>query len=193
MNIKHSKEAILKIGMELFRTNGYNKTGTNEILKAAGISRGSFYNFFKDKEDFGLQALKYYTDGAVDFMEQILTDQSRSPLKRIRFMFTDFIATYKSLEFKWGCLLAGMSLELGRVNENFEEATLEEYRRYVEVLEKCIKEGQKVGEIRKDYSGKKLAIYTFSSYNGALVMMKAGMGSEPLDNFLKQGLAYLKS
>lgn len=44
-----SRQNILSAGKQLFMTKGYYQTNTKEIAKNAGISIGSFYNYYKDK------------------------------------------------------------------------------------------------------------------------------------------------
>lgn len=44
------RAGILKASRKLFREKGYEKTTINEIIQVAGISRGTFYNYFADKE-----------------------------------------------------------------------------------------------------------------------------------------------
>ena len=42
-----SKKKIIEAAGDLFWKNGYTKTGINEILKATGLPKGSFYFYFK--------------------------------------------------------------------------------------------------------------------------------------------------
>ena len=44
------KETILEVSKSLFCENGYYNTTTNEIAKTAGISIGSLYSYFPDKD-----------------------------------------------------------------------------------------------------------------------------------------------
>ena len=46
MGYKHDKEDILAVGYDVLRKNGYHNVGINQILKEAGVPKGSFYNFF---------------------------------------------------------------------------------------------------------------------------------------------------
>lgn len=46
----HMKETILAASKTLFCANGYYNTTTNEIAKSAGISIGSLYSYFPDKD-----------------------------------------------------------------------------------------------------------------------------------------------
>lgn len=50
------KEQILKSGLELFATEGYNATSTNKIAKKAGVSEGLIFRHFTNKEGL-LQAI----------------------------------------------------------------------------------------------------------------------------------------
>ncbi len=45
------RNEIVSCAGELFRAKGYNQVGLSEILKAAGVSRGSFYFHFKSKKE----------------------------------------------------------------------------------------------------------------------------------------------
>ena len=45
------KEKIIRVAFDIFSKKGYQKTTIAEIAKNAGISVGSIYDFFKDKED----------------------------------------------------------------------------------------------------------------------------------------------
>jgi len=45
------RENILKVSLKLFMEKGFNQTSIEEITKLAGISKGSFYTYFKSKED----------------------------------------------------------------------------------------------------------------------------------------------
>jgi len=51
---EHEKEVIgqqlLEQGYKLFSTYGLRKTNVEEIARAAGISKGAFYNFYESKE-----------------------------------------------------------------------------------------------------------------------------------------------
>lgn len=51
INKKQKREALLNTAFELFTTQGINKTTINNIADAAGVAKGTFYLYFKDKYD----------------------------------------------------------------------------------------------------------------------------------------------
>ena len=56
------KEKIIKAGFELICDKGYYNTNTAEIAKAAGVSTGIVYQYFKDKHDILIAGLNNYAD-----------------------------------------------------------------------------------------------------------------------------------
>lgn len=186
MNIKHDKEEILKKGILLFRMNGYHNTGTNEILRETGISRGSFYNFFKDKDDFGVQVLDYYTKSTTAYIDELLGNEKLNAKQRIIHLFEVFTESYTKVDYKWGCLLVGMTQELSGINRLFTEASGRNFEELTKPLALCIEKGQEDGLISDKQSSRSMALSIWSSYNGALVLMKSGLNQEALDVFLDQ-------
>ena len=49
---------ILKVASDLFYRQGYRSTGTNEIIKKAGVAKASFFYHFPTKETLALAYLK---------------------------------------------------------------------------------------------------------------------------------------
>ena len=56
------KEKIIESGFNLICKNGYYNTNTAEIAKAAGVSTGIIYQYFKDKYDILIEGLEKYGD-----------------------------------------------------------------------------------------------------------------------------------
>lgn len=50
-NKQHKRLSLLNTAFELFTTKGVNKTSISEISEQAGIAKGTFYLYFKDKYD----------------------------------------------------------------------------------------------------------------------------------------------
>ena len=91
------KEKIIESGFELICEKGYYNTNTAEIAKNAGVSTGIVYQYFKDKHDIFLEALKKYADNI--FYPMINTNTSdfnKDNLEKIiRKMIDSFIQNHK--------------------------------------------------------------------------------------------------
>ena len=56
------KNKIIEAGLQIFSEKGYYNTTTAEIAKVAGVSTGIVYQYFKDKKDILIYAVKKYYD-----------------------------------------------------------------------------------------------------------------------------------
>ena len=59
---RETLQRIAEVGLKLFLTNGYEATTLDEIAQAAGISRRTFFYYFKSKDDILLAHLGSYAD-----------------------------------------------------------------------------------------------------------------------------------
>ncbi len=69
-----TKEKILDAALELFCEKGYYKTTTNEIAQRAGVSIGSLYSYFKDKDTVFLEILEKYHQKFNNAKSELLAD-----------------------------------------------------------------------------------------------------------------------
>lgn len=51
LNKRLRKENIYAVAVELFRKQGFDETRVEEITQAAGVAKGTFFNYFPTKED----------------------------------------------------------------------------------------------------------------------------------------------
>ncbi|WP_167350122.1 TetR/AcrR family transcriptional regulator [Bradyrhizobium viridifuturi] len=61
-NRRQTLQRIADAGMELFLANGFEATTLDEIAAAAGISRRTFFYYFKSKDDILLAHIATYDD-----------------------------------------------------------------------------------------------------------------------------------
>ena len=61
LNKQHKRESLLNTAFELFTTKGINNTSIADIVEAAGVAKGTFYLYFKDKYDINSKLLIHRT------------------------------------------------------------------------------------------------------------------------------------
>jgi len=183
MNIKHDKQAILEQGEQILRKQGYHNTGINQILKECKIPKGSFYNFFKSKEEFGLEVLKLYGDNNLAMMSQFLESPEESPLQRLKSFYEGFYQVSQAEGYKYGCLVNNFTLEIGGQNETLRQMLDKQYNRFLTMVIGCLKEAQVQGEVRTDYTADELGEYIHGHFMGVLNRLKSSKDSRAFDIF----------
>ena len=66
------QEKLLKAATREFSHRPFNEASINQIIKEAGIPRGSFYMYFQDKEDLFRYLLRGYVDQLFMLLEEFL-------------------------------------------------------------------------------------------------------------------------
>jgi len=117
-----AKEKIVKSARSLILGNGYGGTSVDEIVKNADVSKGSFYHFFKSKEDLGLAALDdFIGEGGAIMMD--------GPFRKIEDPLDRALAFLKHVEnaakklWSHGCLLVAFSVDTAGTHPKIRKET----------------------------------------------------------------------
>lgn len=78
------KNEILDAAEALFVTKGYNKTTIIDILSKVGIAKGTFYYYFKSKEEVMDEIIFRVVDRDVEKAETIVKDNNMNPIQKIQ-------------------------------------------------------------------------------------------------------------
>ncbi|UZR94725.1 TetR/AcrR family transcriptional regulator [Chondrinema litorale] len=179
------RDRILDIGVDIIAKKGYNGIGIMEVLNEAKIPKGSFYHYFKSKEDFGVKVIERYSESTLQYISSFLADATLSPLQRIFALFDDVQKLYMQREFKEGCLLGNSSTELGGQKVCFSTVLEREFLNMENTLIKCLKEAKDQGELKTNMPTEELASFIVNSWEGAILRMKVSKSLEPIKSFIK--------
>lgn len=191
MGYKHCRSTILDRGTELIRQKGYHKVGINEILKVCGIPKGSFYNFFKSKEDFIEQSIRNYGAQGAAMIEQYLTDTTYLPSHRLQRFYQAMIENFSSEGCTAGCLLANLSMEIGGINAHLAAVADEMFQHNLSLVTACVLEAQEAGSLTTAFSAPYLAEYLQAGLSGAVSRMKVQHNRRFLDQWYEMTFAFL--
>lgn len=177
-----TKQRIIDAGTRAIVEKSFNGCGLKEILDAAGVPKGSFYHYFKSKEDFGVALVEESSQSHFEFMRQYLGDRSLSPLERISAYFSakrDKLAEMGSVR---QCLMAKIALEESRLSEPMRAAIKCGYDYFRSMLAQTIREAQAAGEINADHDPERLAGFLTNAWEGAMVRMEIDRSPQTLDD-----------
>lgn len=75
---------LLEVAIKLFGKHGYHATTVPMIVKASGGSTGSFYYYFRNKEDVFAAALEEFGKKIADALNAVIASAEGSPLQHMR-------------------------------------------------------------------------------------------------------------
>jgi len=86
-NPQERKKEFLDIARKLFFTKGYAQTSVDEIIKAVGLSKGSFYYYFKSKEDLLNELTKDLIDNILVEVQKIVNRNNLNAVTKLNRSF----------------------------------------------------------------------------------------------------------
>ena len=75
------KKELLKIAYDMFLTQGYENTSVDEIIEKAQIAKGTYYYYFKSKEQMLEEVIDMMIDSETEMAEQIIATDISVPQK----------------------------------------------------------------------------------------------------------------
>src|SRR5690606_38807906 len=104
------KDLLLDAGLQVMACRGYNGTSIKDIVDAAGVPKGSFYTYFKSKEDFAVEALHKVTEERIQHNRHLLNNRTIAPLERLKRFFQDNAGPCEQ-GITGGCFIGNMCQE----------------------------------------------------------------------------------
>jgi len=188
ISLKHEikTELLLDKGMELLWANGYNATSVNDIVKAAEIPKGSFYFYFKNKEDFAIKVIDHYFNQQFTPVSEVLNDTTYRAKQRLLNFYEFRVAMLKDhLKCKMGCLGCNISNEMSEHSEKIRLAVLQKGTYVKEQIIKVALEAQENGDIDCGTNVRDLVEFIEDAGKGVMISMKELKDPYPIDNFMR--------
>jgi TetR/AcrR family transcriptional repressor of nem operon len=174
------RQKIVAAAAERFHALGYNACGVQEIVEAAGVPKGSFYNYFKAKELLAREVLdNYWADAGLE----ILADKSIAPLERLRRHFQHIATRYKKFGFQNGCLVPKFMHEVSDSTPLLRTDLRRQVARWTALIAEAIREGQSDRTISNSIDAETTARFLVESWGGATGAMKLAASRAPIDDF----------
>lgn len=178
---KHlAKEKLLDQGVALFTERGYHGAGLQDILAGVGVPKGSFYNYFASKEEFGAAAIAHYIEPFIERLDGWLERPELDAGAALEGYFGELAGELERRRFAGGCLLGNLIGEVGDTSETCRLALREALHRYRDKLREGIERGQREGVFRADLGAEAMADFLSDAWQGALLRMKIEQSVRPL-------------
>lgn len=164
-------------------TRGYNGTSIQDIVDAADVPKGSFYTYFKSKEDFAIAALEMVAEERIQTSKRLVNDRSIAPVARLVKFFEMGVPGCES-NLNGGCFIGNMCQEMSDSSEAIRLKVRQMMRNKTQMIEDLLEEARLDGSLKNTLATSLLAEFLFNAWEGTLMRMKASKSREPLDAFL---------
>ncbi len=186
-----TRRRLLLSGVEVLTEKGYSATGIDEILRKVNVPKGSFYHYFKSKDEFGLMLIDEYAQFFIKKLDTHLLNDELAPLDRIKAFITDAEQGMARYGFNRGCLIGNLGQEMGRLPEKFRQRLTEVFKDWQSQFEQCLLLAQKNDQLSSHLNCSELAQVFWIGWEGAVLRAKLEQSPEPLQIFSKYFLQHI--
>lgn len=183
---KHHSETrqhILDVASALMTHKGYSSVGLAEIVAAANVPKGSFYYYFKSKEEFGQALLEQYFYDYLATVDTLLMGATPAA-KRLVNYFQYWAQSQCSDLPTDKCLVVKLGAEVCDLSEGMRGVLDQGTQAIHAKLEQCIEQGLADGSITSTTPSASLAQSLYHVWLGATLMMKIGKRGDAFENAL---------
>ncbi|MDS9471592.1 TetR/AcrR family transcriptional regulator [Sporosarcina pasteurii] len=147
------KQEITKHSVKLFQEKGFSETSIQDIVDSLGVTKGTFYYYFKSKEQLLMDIHLRYIDELLDFQKEIIENEQTCRDKVVKIVGL-IIGDIKSQRANGRVYFREMR-NLKADNAEIIKAKRSEFR---EKLERIIVEGMESGEFRHNLNAKMITL-----------------------------------
>ncbi len=142
-----TKQHLLDTGNRIIAGKGFSGVGLNEILSAADVPKGSFYHYFKSKEQYGQVLLENYFERYIEELDRILFANGSSARERLLNYWQHWLDTQCGDCMEQKCLVVKLGAEVSDLSENMRITLRNGTEKIMERLATCIAEGVNEGSL----------------------------------------------
>lgn len=185
---------IIEKTAPVFNAKGFSGTSLADLTSATGLTKGSIYGNFQNKDDVAL-AVFDYNFGQVTAYVKTRILASENSIERL-LVYPKMYRNFLKIPFlKSGCPILNTSTEADDTHPALKEKAAKALRFWKQSIENQIRRGMERGEIKKNTNVTQVAVVIMSLIEGAIMQAKVTDRSNELGiamNFLEQMIRDLK-
>ncbi|MEU8006006.1 TetR/AcrR family transcriptional regulator [Catellatospora sp. NPDC049111] len=171
---KFSEQEVLATAHRLFNETGYHGTSVDDLSRATGLSKGSLYGAFGDKEAIFQRVFEQYCATSEQGAAAMLEGPEDQALDRLRAWLT----APDDHTGRPGCLLAKATAELASENDAIATRSLATYETLLDSCRRLVEQAQRAGHLDPSADAEVLGGLILATHRGLEALAKAGVDAK---------------
>ncbi|RYY38821.1 MAG: TetR/AcrR family transcriptional regulator [Chitinophagaceae bacterium] len=186
-----TRQFIIEKTASIFNAKGYVGTSMTDLTEATGLTKGSIYGNFRNKDEVALAAFDYNFGNVTAYVKERILAQEHSIERLLVYprMYRNFL---KIPFLKTGCPILNTSTDADDTHPALKKRAADALRFWKQSVENQVKRGIERGEIREDAEPALVAVLLMSLIEGAVMQAKVtdrsqelGQAMDFLENYIR--------
>ncbi|MFF2432033.1 TetR/AcrR family transcriptional regulator [Streptomyces mirabilis] len=171
---KFNEQDVMAAVRWKFNETGYHGTSVDDLSRATGLSKGSLYGAFGDKEALFRRVFEEYCARSDEGAAARLEGPEDQALDRLR----SWLQASESYQGRRGCLLAKTTAELSWENDAIAARSLAAYETLLDSCRQLIEQAQRAGHVDPSADAEVLGGLILTTHRGLEALAKAGVDTK---------------
>ena len=189
-NGDNAKLRIILAAEDLFHQQGVHRTTPNNIIDAAGMSKGQFYHHFKNKDAVIHEVLQTKLQGLRNNTRPV--NFEIDSWDELEGWFCRNIELQKMFNSSRGCPLATIGNDITERDEQMRTDVQELFALATEKMQNFFVKEKARGGLASDANEEALATFCIASIQGALLLGKVARNCRPAELAISEAIATLR-
>ena len=174
---KFDEQDVVVAARRQFNETGYHGTSVEDLSRVTGLSKGSLYGAFGDKEALFHRVFDDYCTAAGDSVEAMVEGPEDQALDRLR----DWLRSTEGGTDRVGCLLAKGTAELAWGDEVVATRSLATFGTLFDSCRRLVEQAQRAGHLDPDADPEVLGGLVVTTHRGLEALAEAGVDATTLN------------
>jgi TetR/AcrR family transcriptional regulator, transcriptional repressor for nem operon len=177
-----TKQHILEMAAPVFNAKGINGTGIEDVLAAAGVTKGAIYSHFENKEDLSVQTAEFLLKKIEYGIGQALVREKTAKGKIFAYM--DFNRSPLNTYIDGGCPIFNMAVESDDNHAVIKKKVNNIVNVALESFTAILQSGIDNGEFSAALDPAVFAFKMFSAIEGGIILCRVTNSASPMKNLI---------
>jgi TetR/AcrR family transcriptional repressor of nem operon len=181
---ERTRQFIIEATAGIFNKKGYAGTSLSDLTNATGLTKGSIYGNFKNKEEVAVAVFEYNT---AKMRKQIAQLMEKAPTYHAKLMvYAKVYHSFTSINFpEGGCPILNTAVDADDTNPLLKEKVARVILNWKKRIEELIQAGIACGEFRTGIDVTRTALSMIALIEGGIMIAKVTDTPASLDTILK--------
>lgn len=168
---ERTRQYIISRTAPIFNKQGFQGTSLADLQDATGLTKGSLYGNFSDKEEIAREAFCYAMDEIRSFVRQRMNRKgtAREKLAALLSFYAEYVF---NPPIPGGCPLLNNAVEADDFHPDLKNLVATEIENTIAAIAQILEQGRKSGEFKRDLRVRELAVIFFTSVEGAIMVSR---------------------
>ena len=168
---ERTRQFIIEKTPPIFNAKGYAGTSLNDMMEATGLTKGSVYGNFQNKDEVAIAAFDYNFANITNYIASRIRERESAIDKLL--VYPETHRQILRLPFlKGGCPVLNTSVDADDTHPQLKEKAIAALNLWRSSIERIINKGIQTKEIKKNTNATEFAVLLISLTEGAVMQAK---------------------